>query len=118
LREHVLRIAVERAEPRTLRYESLYALSIQPCTNVRELLFGPRASVNAAFEQAKRDLARYPSERALIDLLSQQLSHVPQRAAPAGFVNQFVLGASTVAGAVLQNPRMPACTRLLLGPSY
>ena len=114
----LLRVAVDPAEPRPLRYESLFALSIQPCTNVRELLFGPRASVTEAFERATRDLARYPSERALIDLMSQQLNHVPQRAVPGSFRDQLLLGASTVAGAALQNPRMAACTRLLLETSY
>ncbi len=116
--QHLLRVAVDPAEPRSLRYESLYTLSIQPCTSVRGLLFGPRASVTEAFEQAKRDLARYPSERALIDLMSQQLNHVPQLAVPGSFRNQLVLGASTVAGAVLQNPRMAACMRLLSEASY
>jgi hypothetical protein len=118
LRQQLLRVAVDPAEPRPLRYQVLYSLAIQPCTNVRDLLFGTRASVSDAFVQAKKDLARYPSERALIDLISQQLNHVPQRAGPGSFTDQFFVGASTFAGAVLQNPRMAACTRLLLGASY
>ena len=114
--ELLIRRAGDPSEPRALRYESLYALSLQSCSSVRDLLLGPRASVADAFARAKRDLARYPSEQAFVDVLSQTVNRVPDGPVKGNFADRFLIGASTVAGAALNNPRMPACTRLLLGP--
>lgn len=97
-----------------MRYEALRLLSVSSCTNVKELMFGNSSDVTEAFENARRTLARYPSERALVDLLA----HPPQprmddiKYAP---VQALAVSTATVAGTVLQNPRLAACTRIAAG---
>ena len=116
MRERLLQAAQNPALPRTLRYESLYQLSLSSCTNARELVFGMGSDVRQAYESAARDLARYPSERAILDLALQTIDRVPANPMwndmPKGdVVVRLLVGASTVAGVVLDNPRMPFCTR-------
>jgi hypothetical protein len=120
IRERLLNFAGNPAEPRTLRYEALNQLSLASCTNVRELVFGMGSDVKQAFDLASRDLARFPSERAVLDLTL----HTTDRPGTAGFnaniptggvVARLLVGASTVAGTVLNNPRMPFCTRVITG---
>ena len=81
------------------------------CTNVRELLFGPRADVLDSFTRARRDLARYPSEQAFIDLIQRTPnSNSLFSDDPSSPVRQVLVGASTIAGVVLHNPRLMGCT--------
>lgn len=110
----LIRRSGDPREPRAMRFESLYSLSLRSCSSVRDLLLGPPPSVADAFVRAKRDLARYPSERAFIDLLSQTINRVPDALGNDNFADRFLTGASTTAGAVFNNPRMSACARLLL----
>jgi hypothetical protein len=113
-RSELIRRASDPHESRGVRFASLELLSLAPCSNVRELLLGPRADIRDAFERAKRDLARYPSERAFIDLIAQS-----PNASSLSFDNvtsptqQFMVGAATIAGAVLHNPRLTGCTLLV-----
>lgn len=94
------------------RFESLQNLSVSSCTNVRELMFGPRAEVSAAFDHARQTLARFPSERALVDLASRQPSIT---GAPHwnGLFQALAVSSASVGGVVLHNPRLAACTRIL-----
>ena len=110
-RQLLLAQATDPKELRGIRFESLELLSLSSCTNVRELLFGPRGDVRAAFEQAKRDLARFPSEQAYLDLIprSPRFGDIDD-AGPPSPVRQFLVGTSAIAGAVLHNPRLAACT--------
>jgi hypothetical protein len=83
------------------------------CTNVRELLLGTRTDVTDAFTRARAELARYPSERALLDLQSQTVERT--RFGPnTDFIGQLFISSATVAGVVLHNPRLAACTRIAL----
>jgi hypothetical protein len=97
-----------------IRYEALRLLSTSSCTNVKELMFGNGADVDAAIESARTNLARYPSERALVDLVTQlqqpradELKYNP--------ISALAISGATVAGAVLHNPRLAACTRIVTG---
>jgi hypothetical protein len=97
-----------------IRLEALRLLSASSCTNVKELMFGNGSDVTAAIEKARTDLARYPSERALVDLLTQ----LPQPRIDEikyGPVQLFGVSSATVAGTVLRNPRLAACTRIVSG---
>lgn len=120
LRERLIKTAGNIAEPRTIRYEALNQLSLASCTNVRELVFGTGSDITQAYEAASRDLARFPSERATLDLM-QQTAERPGTAAinanipTGGVVARLLVGASTVAGTVLDNPRMPFCARVITG---
>jgi hypothetical protein len=113
-RQRLLASALDPAYPRTLRYESLYQLSLSSCTNVREMVFGMGSDVKQAYDIARRDLARFPSERAALDLALQTTDRLRSVDAPSGsVVARLLVGASTVAGVVLDNPRMPVCTRII-----
>ena len=93
------------------RFEVLQRLAISSCTNVRELLVGPRAEVTDAFRNARRDLARYPSERSLVDLIGQ-LPNASLGMPQSGAFDAIAVGSATIAGVVLHNPRLATCTRI------
>jgi hypothetical protein len=120
IRERLLNFAGNPAEPRTLRYEALNQLSLASCTNVRELVFGTGSDVKQAFDLASRDLARFPSERSLLDV-ALRTTELPSTAITrlgiptGGVVARLLVDASTVAGSVLDNPRMPFCARVITG---
>jgi hypothetical protein len=99
---------VSRAE----RFEGVRSLSRTSCTNVRELLFGPRADVRHVLDNARHSLARYPSEQALLDLELRSPLSVPS-ATSSNSIQSLAVSSATVAGIVLHNPRLAACTRIL-----
>ncbi len=109
----LIEIANDPAVSRTIRLESLRALAFSSCTNVRGALFGPSAESNAAFDAARRDLVRYPSDRAFINLLQD----TPNRPLGNSEINSksdwLLLGAASVASTVLNNPRIQTCTQVL-----
>ena len=105
--------ALHRAE----RYESLYLLSASSCTNVRELLFGTRTDVTDAFRSARRDLARYPSEQAIVDLIGRS-GATPPADLLTNPLERLVVSTATIAGALMGNPRLTACTRIILAQDF
>lgn len=114
LRRQLLARLEDPAIPLAERFDGLQSLSLVACTNVRELLFGPRSDVADILGRARRTIARYPSERALVDLQTR----LPSLSSGYGTLNPFqALAASSasVAGVVTQNPRLVACTRILTG---
>lgn len=114
LRKRLVAMSEDPMRSRALRYSALQSLAISSCTNVRDLLFGPRADVRDAFVRAKTELARFPSERAYVDLIEGAVSRYPAGPVRNGLPEQVVVGASTIAGAVLNNPRLAACSRIML----
>ena len=115
LRRELIAKSANPALHRAERFESLYLLSASSCTNVRELLFGTRTDVTDAFRAARRNLARYPSERAMVDLIDRSgPSPTPNLLNGTGPVEKLVISTATIAGAVLGNPRLAACTRIVL----
>ncbi len=104
--------AGDKSLPPGVRYLALTQLSASTCTNVPELLFGRRQDVSDAIANARRDLARYPSERAVVDLISR----LPESRSSGGTgVARFAASAGTVAGTVLRNPSLGFCSRLIGG---
>jgi hypothetical protein len=103
----------DAAEPLAGRLEGLRAASGLACTNERELLLGSRSDVTDLLKRARRTVARFPSERALIDLNARQ----PWRPAdyrwtdPAG---SLAVSMASVAGTVFNNPRLAQCTAMLM----
>lgn len=114
LRERLLNDVNNLDLPRGIRLESLRSLSFGACGNVREVLLGPDQQVRDAFANAKRTLARFPSEQAFLDLLFQSTERVPEGAGVKLGPERFIVGAATVAGVVLNNPRVAACTRMAM----
>jgi hypothetical protein len=100
------------AVPSGLRFDGLQSLSATSCTNVRELLLGPNSDVRDVRSRARHTLARHPSEQALVDLKNRPLMSAPDVSSPNP-LQSLAVSAATVAGTVLQNPRLVSCTRLL-----
>ena len=98
------------------RYEALRMLSMSACTNVRELMFGRRSDVTDAYRAASTGLARYPAERALVELMSREPEYSRHPIA-YGPITGMAMSAAAVAGTVLHNPRLETCT-LIIGSEY
>ncbi|MEP6992800.1 MAG: hypothetical protein ABJA80_17825 [bacterium] len=116
-RARLIALASNRAARPGERYQSLHDLSVSSCTNVRELVFGPRADVVRAFDDARRTLARSPAERSLVDLIERPLHVVPQVDISYSPVGALAVSSATVAGVVFHNPRMATCA-LIAGQIY
>lgn len=99
--------------PRTIRYESLLSLSASTCGSVKGVLFGHTAEIESGFREARTSLARFPSELALLDLYYALPEHT-MRNDDRSLLGRVVMGAAAVTGTITQNPRVVACTRLLL----
>jgi len=114
--EEARRRLVARVDDPTLplgeRFDGLQNLSASSCTNVRELMFGPRAEVTAAFARARHTVARFPSEQALVDLASRQ-PYIAGEPHWNGLLQALAISSASVGGTVLHNPRLAACTRIL-----
>jgi hypothetical protein len=113
VRARLLADATNPRAPRTLRLESLRQLSFSTCGSARGMLFGQSADVDAAFDDARKTLARYPSERAFIDLLYEAPARVPEGIIARSLSDRLIVGAATVTGMLLDNPRVASCTRIL-----
>lgn len=112
-RELLARLA-DPTLPRPERFETVQALTMMQCTSAQELLFGQPDDVRDAIVHANSTLARYPSERALIDL-GTRLPSAALVSSSASPVQSLLVSPAIVAGAVLRNPRMGACTLMLTG---
>jgi hypothetical protein len=103
---------------RGLQIDNAVALTFAPCTNVRELLGGMSAAHQAEFAEARKTLARYPSEQQMFDLIERSPLSV---AAVDAFVTSRSGSASTLtamgrlAGRLTGNPRLGPCTALATG---
>jgi hypothetical protein len=114
LQRRLLANIEDPAVPLGVRYESLRMLSGSSCTSVRGLLFGPTAEARQVVERARHSLARYPSEVALVELLTRPPYLSPDISSPNPF-QTVALSSASVAGVVLHNPRLVSCTRILTG---
>ena len=110
-REQLIALVNDPTMPRGLRFETLSQLALLPCTNVRDLFAGPGSDVELVFARARKELARFPSEVAQVDLASRMLDHPLQRSSE-GAGPGFALWAGSVASAIFRNPRLESC------PSY
>jgi hypothetical protein len=115
LRKRLVAMSEDPSLSRAIRFSALERLALSSCSNVRDLLFAPRADVRDAFVRAKSELARFPSERAFVDLIEGAVIRYPAGPVRNGGPQQLLVGASTIAGTVLNNPRMAACSRIILG---
>jgi hypothetical protein len=100
---------------RGLRMEALHVLGVAPCTNVREMVFGPNEDIRATFDYARRTLARFPADSALVDALFTASERAPQiyDGMEIGVGPRLLIGAADVAGKLLGNRRLPGCARSL-----
>ncbi|MES2179947.1 MAG: hypothetical protein V4550_18950 [Gemmatimonadota bacterium] len=113
-RAAMIAIVRDSTARRGIRFEMLTMLSFTPCTNLRELAFGSRGDVTEAIQLARKQLPRYPSEVALIDLSTRALTReFPPMGRPDAVIPQFLLGAASFASGILQNPRLKGCATLM-----
>ncbi len=96
---------------RGLRMELVLGLGTAPCTNAEEMVFGPSASVRDLFAWARTNLARYPSEQALLEVMYERAGR-PGHQKVQGAGRKLLVGMADVAGFVLRNRRLPGCTRM------
>jgi hypothetical protein len=100
---------------RGLRWDMLAQLMAAPCTNIRELIFGPDEGLQLLFDYAREDLVRMPSEEALFELLEES----PQRMryviddVEGGLSSRAFYGIGRVTGTMLGNDRIAGCAALL-----
>ena len=111
LRAAVGQIAADRHESRGLRIEMLGMLGIAPCTNLRELVFGPDPELRALYDRQRAALGRFASDTAVIDMMERSAELLSPRDIDER--SRFVRGAATAAGAILRNKRLPGCVTLL-----
>jgi hypothetical protein len=112
MRHRLIAMVGDRRIPIGERFESLEMLSRASCSNVRELMFGPREDARRSLDAARSSIARFPSERALVDV-AERLSQPSLSDVSWNPITAMAVSAATVPGAVLRNPRLAACTRLL-----
>lgn len=114
LHERLLKEVSDKDAPRGHRMEQLNQLSFASCTNVSEMIFGPSAETRAAFADARKTLARYPSELALLDLMLDATNRVPEKEVITFAPERFLMGAAAVASTITGNPRFSTCTRIVV----
>ena len=123
LRRLALSLPWDRTLPLGLRFEVVRQASFAPCTDLEEIVFGPAPDVHEVFARARRELARFPSDTALIDLIERSAAQGPP-VYPDVFGPQWgrrgLLEASAIAllrgtGRVLGSPRFARCGEYVLG---
>ncbi len=73
MRRRMVAIVSARELPRGLRIEMLMQLKATSCQSFRQVAFGEDDLARTPAEALKADVARFPSERALIDLMAKPL---------------------------------------------
>ncbi len=95
------------------RFEMLAMLGLAPCTNVRELVFGPARGLDTTFARARRELARFAADTALIDLMLRASVGGSRSAQQTDWYRRAIVGAARLAGRMLHNRRFGGCAELL-----
>jgi hypothetical protein len=120
VRDYVKRIeAIDQAISaadlgRGMRVELLNSRAHMTCGDARELIFGQRPETRAVFDKARADLARYPSERAVIDLIQRSTS-APSSVWAGSAANQPAFAALDLIGRIYFNPRLASCSAIGIG---
>jgi len=111
LRIGLLQLLADVQNPRSIRYGTLVSLSLAPCANSRELLFGVERDIDTAFARADRQLVRYDSERELLRLIRASPERVPSGVgAEIPPPLWLATGLGRLSGWVFHNDRISACT--------
>lgn len=105
-RAAVLTAARDTTVPRSARFERLGQLGLAPCTDLRELIYGPTATVRQAYADAAPMYARSPQESAAYEVVTRGIG--PQGGGPA------LPGLFKPAGWVL-GKRARGCGALIVG---
>lgn len=114
LQQRLLRGVNDPTLPRSVRMEQLRQLSFSSCTNVPGMLFGPGDEIETAYAKAAKDLARYPSEAAFIELMLEGTNRILVKDNITSAPERLIMGAAAVASTITGNPRFESCTRVAI----
>jgi len=119
-RARLIQLSQSPQIPRGVRFEALHALGQTACGRPKDFVFGPGSDIKGAFAEARRSLARYPAELALIDLIERTVpAGLPDFVGPgAPSVEQRVLDAVRISEKVFFNPRLSGCLVRGLGGGF
>ena len=108
VRRTINALVMDSTALRSLRWELFGNLAFAPCTNVRELVFGPSSEHLDVVARVRESLVRYPSEAALFDLMED----TPNRMAGPSkkFLPNRLYRLGRTVGLLLGNPRLEGCT--------
>jgi serine/threonine-protein kinase len=114
----------DRTLPVPVRLELLNMAQTVPCTDLRELVFGPGRDVDSAFAYARRTLARFASDTALLAVYERQ-GHLGPPPLPldgadprhSHTVRRVMIGAAHAMGWLMGAPRAGRCAELALSLS-
>ena len=112
IRGAIIRAATDPREVRGFRNEMLYLLAATPCTNLRELVFGPTTAVREAFELNRARFARFASDSAVLDLMQESAERA--NAELFGLRVTPPMRVARALGAMLGNKRLGGCTTMVL----
>ncbi len=108
LRETTVGVVADTTTLPALRWEMLHFIAVLPCTNTRELLFGPSPTLREVWEQALSGLARTPADSAVFAVFEETLPRMARRP-PA---NPLLRGVR-VMGELLGSERLQGCAAVL-----
>jgi serine/threonine-protein kinase len=108
LREITLGMARDTAVIPALRWEMLRLMAVLPCTNTRELLFGPSPRLEAAWERARVGLVQTRADSAVFAVFEETLPRLARQEASNPF-----LGGVRLVGRVLGSDRLQGCAAVM-----
>jgi len=115
LRRAMVTIVTTEGRLRGLSVELLSVLSFAPCTNVQELLLGPREDITRAIERARPLVARFESEEHFLNMVVETTDRAVGTL-PSGAISLRTIRAlGRLSGFVLGNPRIAGCTAWVTG---
>jgi len=123
IRRYTFALPWDRSLPIGLRMEQVSQAGLAPCTDLQEIVFGPAPDVRDVFARARRDIARFPSDSALIDLMERDAERGPPidydvwgpEWARRGPLKALFFGALRGTGRLLGSPRLARCGEFVLG---
>lgn len=98
-----------------LRWEFLQVMALAPCTNARELVFGPTPRLSEVFQRTRRELTRFKSEEQLFDNMVA-LPHTADpfmKGAPTGMTDSVVITLLRTVASTFGNEHISGCVRML-----
>ena len=104
----IRRIVQDQDTPRGMRFEMLNMRSGAPCTNLREVVFGPDADVRHTFDEARRTWARFASDSSLLDMMYRSSEQIDEILVDRR--QRMALGPAGLVGSILRNRRLAGCT--------
>jgi hypothetical protein len=108
-RRKLLAAAADPSLPIPLRFETLRIANLFSCGIGKEIAFGRSPEMDAAIEAFKRDVARYPSDRAVVDLIRLEIGEAMIRRSPR---NRGMVLLARGLGSLYRSERLSACAIL------